>query len=75
MKRLNITMDDIVANRLDAFCEKNSIARSKLISIAVSEYISAQEQLPIVTKDLKEQIANLESLLMSKLGDMSIEKK
>jgi len=43
--------------------------------LAVSEYISAQEQLPIVTKDLKEQLTNLESLLMSRLGDMSIEKK
>lgn len=68
-------MDDIVANRLDAFCEKNSIARSKLISIAVSEYISAQEQLPILTKDLKEQLANLESMLMSKLEEMKIEQK
>jgi len=60
---------------VDTFCEKHNIARSKLISLAVSEYISAQEQLPIVTKDLKEQLTNLESLLMSRLGDMSIEKK
>lgn len=75
MKRINISMDDIVAERVDTFCEKHNIARSKLISLAVSEYISAQEQLPIVTKDLKEQLTNLESLLMSRLGDMSIEKK
>ena len=75
MKRLNITMDDIVANRLDAFCKKNNIARSKLISLAVSDYITAQEQLPNIAKDLKLQLEDLEKSLMSKLAEMALEQK
>lgn len=75
MKRVNLTIDDIVLERIDKFCEANNISRSKLMSLAVSEYISAQEQLPILTKDLKHQLDNLEQAVMSKLNEMKLEQK
>lgn len=75
MKRVNLSIDDIVLDRIDKFCETHHISRSKLMSLAVSDYITAQEQLPNLAKDLKSQLDELEKSLMMKLNEMKLEQK
>lgn len=75
MKRVNLAIDDIVLQRVDKFCDTHSISRSKLMSLAVSDYITAQEQLPNLTKDLQAQLDSLRESLMSRLDEMKIEQK
>lgn len=62
MRRINITLDDIVDDRAINFCKKHNIKKSALISTALTEYISAQELLPSVQTQLDELKAQLELL-------------
>lgn len=59
MKRINVSLDDKVLNRIDTFSEKAGLNRSALITVATTQYIEAQEQLP----DLQSQLEELKSTL------------
>ena len=59
MKRINITLDDIVNERAEKFCKDHNISKSALIGTALTDYITAQELLPglqIQIDALKEQL-------------------
>lgn len=58
MKRINVTLDDLVLKNADDFCEENTISRSSLISIALTEYINAQKMLPEVQKTVEKQVSD-----------------
>lgn len=62
MKRINITMDDVVDERVLRFCKDHNITRSALISTAVISYITAQEMMPSVQKQIDELKIELEKL-------------
>lgn len=54
MKRINVSLDDKVLNRIDTFSKKVGLNRSALITVATTQYIEAQEQLPDVQEQLEE---------------------
>ncbi len=54
MKRINVSLDDNVLTRIDKFSKKAGLNRSALITIATTQYIEAQEQLPDVQSQLEE---------------------
>ena len=72
MKRINVTLDDLVLKNVDAFCEENSISRSGLISIALTEYINAQKLLPEVRKDIEKQMSDFMQELNEKFDSMKL---
>lgn len=63
MRRINITLDDIVDDKAIEFCKVNHITRSALISTALTQYISAMEQMPKLKEDLQAQIDELRELV------------
>lgn len=54
MKRINISLDDNVLTRIDKFSKKAGLNRSALITVATTQYIESQEQLPDVQSQLEE---------------------
>lgn len=72
MKRINVTLDDLVLKNVDAFCEENSISRSGLISIALTEYINAQKLLPEVQKNVEKQISDFMREFTEKMDSMKL---
>lgn len=62
MKRLNITIDDILDDKAIDYCKKNNISKSALIGIALNQYLTAMELMPSVQSqldELKKQLAEL----------------
>lgn len=51
-KKLNITLQDELIERMDAFTKRNSMTRSGLIATAVAQYLNAIESIPNVNKVL-----------------------
>lgn len=51
-KKLNITLQDELVERMDAFTKRNSMTRSGLIATAVAQYLNAIEAMPNVNKVL-----------------------
>ena len=62
MKRINISLEDNVLARTDAFTKKSGLNRSALITVALMTYIEAQEQMPTVQAQLDELKMALEKL-------------
>ena len=62
MKRINVSLGDDVLSRADNFSKKAGLNRSSLITVALTTYIDAQEQLPSVQNQLDELKRALEEL-------------
>ena len=65
MKHVTVSLDDTVLSRADAFSKKAGLNRSSLITVALSTYIDAQEQLPDVQvqlDELKEALKELQAI-------------
>lgn len=62
MRRITITLDDIVDDNAIKFCKSHNIKKSALISTALTQFISAQEQLPDFQIQLDELRSQLELL-------------
>ena len=63
MKRVQISLDDDVLTRMDAFTSKSGLNRSSLITLATMTYIDAQEAMPDIQAqldELKEAISKLQ---------------
>ena len=54
MKRVQISLDDDVLTRMDAFTSKSGLNRSSLITLATMTYIDAQEAMPDIQAQLDE---------------------
>lgn len=52
MKRVNISLEENVLSRLDDFSKKSGLNRSALITVAVNQYIDAQEKIPTLQNEL-----------------------
>lgn len=59
MAKINISIDDDVLARVNAFTDKNHISRSGLLSMSVIQYMDAVEALP----GLKTQLDDLKKAL------------
>lgn len=59
-RRINISLDDVVDDKMNDFCKRKGMTKSRLIAIACEEYIKAQDQIPQVTDQLRELIAQIE---------------
>ena len=75
MKRINITLDDIVVKNADDFCKENNISRSALIGIALTDYIKAQRMLPDVKKEMEKQLNDLMIEISEKFDSMKLTAK
>lgn len=58
--KVQITLDDALMHRVDAYADENYMSRSGLLSLAVTQYLNAAE----VTKAIKEM-----SVCMRKIAD------
>lgn len=55
-KKINITMDEILLNRLDTYCREMGSNRSSLIAVVVGQYLAQMERTQSV---LTEAVSNL----------------
>ena len=62
MKRINVSLEENVLARTDAFSKKSGLNRSSLITVALMTYIEAQEQMPTVQAQLDELKKALDAL-------------
>lgn len=58
--KVQITLDDALMERVDAYADENYMSRSGLLSLAVTQYLNAAE----VTKSIKEM-----AVCMRKIAD------
>lgn len=58
-KRINITVDETLLNRIDLFAEMNGMTRSSVLAISANQYICAMEQMPT----LQYQLSELQNLI------------
>lgn len=59
MRRVNLSISEIVDDKAKAFAEKNNMSKSALFSVAVTEYMAAMEALPSFKADLQSQLDEL----------------
>lgn len=52
MKRVNISLEENVLSRMDEFSKRSGLNRSALITVAVNEYLYAQEKIPALQTEL-----------------------
>lgn len=64
-KRVNITIDEELNNKMLVFMAKYHMSKSALIAVSVSQYMEAIEMLP----EVRGKVAELEKQL-EKLGDV-----
>lgn len=55
-KKINITMDETLLNRLDTYCRDMGANRSSLISVVMGQYLAQMERTQSV---LTEAVSNL----------------
>lgn len=60
--RVNISIDDSLLNRVDAYAKSRNMSRSALLAASVTQYIEAQEALPDIQGQIKELFDALEAL-------------
>lgn len=66
--KLNITLNDALLARADAYAKKNAMSRSGLISMALNEYLEAMSKKPAVA-DAFSQFGELMKLAMTGKND------
>nr|CDL66159.1 unnamed protein product [uncultured bacterium] len=49
MARVQISIDDVVLEKIDAFAKQSSLSRSAFLSMAAIDYIAAKEKAPLLT--------------------------
>lgn len=69
MKRYSVCMDEVVVDRIDKYCAEHNMSRSKLLTLASTEWITAQEAAPALRADLERQINELAKLVNDKFKD------
>lgn len=52
-KRINITVNDDLLQKIDGFAQKNGLSRSAFLGLAAIQYINSLEAAPAVTEMLR----------------------
>ena len=66
MKKIMISIDESVLERVDKFVSDNGYNRSTFFTLCANEYMSAKDSYPQVRDDLNKQFADLMSALDKK---------
>lgn len=61
MARLQISMDDVVLERVDSFAKSAGLSRSAFLSMAALDYIKAKEKAPVITSAFSSMAALLDA--------------
>ena len=56
--KLNVSLDDRLAKRMDDFAEENYMTRSGLVSIALTQYLNTQEMISVI-KNMSMSLAKI----------------
>lgn len=54
MKRVNITIDENLLNKIDSYSKKRYLSRSGFISLAISTYLDNVEKVPSFSSQVDE---------------------
>lgn len=67
-KKINITLDEELLERIDKYAKTNAMSRSGLLAMSAAQYLNAVESMPSINKLLNSMVAVVEGTLN---GDVS----
>ena len=67
-KKINITLDEELLDRIDKYAKSNAMSRSGLLAMSAAQYLNAVESMPSINKLLNSMVAVVEGTLN---GDVS----
>lgn len=72
MARIQISIDDDVLRRVDAFAKSFALSRSAFLSMAAVEYINAKENEPLIKSAFSSMAALLDATVKGELSQDEI---
>lgn len=66
-KKINITLQEDLLERMDTYASENALSRSALIALSVSQYLNAVEAMPSLNKLLTSMAAVAEGTLKGEI--------
>lgn len=74
MKRFTVCIEDSLSERIDNYCEEHNVSRSRILSQAVAEYLTAMETLPSVRADFEKQLKDLADIINERFAELENKK-
>ena len=74
-KKINITIDADLLERVDKYAKANAISRSGLLAMAAVQYLNAVELMPSVNKLLNSMVAVVDGTLGGELSPTDAEQR
>lgn len=74
-KKINITLQEELLERVDKYAGENALSRSGLIALAVSQYLNAVEAMPSVNKILASMAAVAEGTVRGEISPADADRK
>ena len=68
MARVQISMDDDVLKKIDAFAKQAALSRSAFLSMAAVDYIPAKEKAPLITSAFSSIAALLDARVKGEIS-------
>lgn len=68
MARVQISMDDDVLQKIDAFAKQAALSRSAFLSMAAVDYIAAKEKAPLITSAFASMAALLDARVKGEIS-------
>ena len=68
MARVQISMDDDVLKKIDAFAKQAALSRSAFLSMAAVDYIAAKEKAPLITSAFSSMAALLDARVKGEIS-------
>lgn len=68
MARVQISIDDDVLEKIDAFAKQSALSRSAFLSMAAVDYIAAKEKAPLITSAFSSMAALLDSRVKGEIS-------
>lgn len=67
MARVQISIDDAVLQKIDAFAKQAALSRSAFLSMAAVDYIAAKEKAPLITSAFSSMAVLLDARVRGEL--------
>lgn len=64
-RRLQVTIDEELDDKLEAYCKINHCSKSSIISTGTAQYLDMQEKMPVVVPQLEELKSAIDKLISS----------
>lgn len=68
MARVQISIDDDVLEKIDAFAKQSALSRSAFLSMAAVDYIAAKEKAPLITSAFSSMAALLDARVKGEIS-------